>query len=279
MLYTSPGGSSNLVWITMDDQTLGEVNFGKSSAILVDQNPEQVAYLCGGESFDERSAQCAAFQPDRATPLWKIDLGNTGLVEGGFWHQGCLYVSTKNGKLLAIQENINAHASSALSTGSPTSPPIASPAETRLEWSFTFPEDMLAGYLPPSDRQGSLYGLSENFTLYAINPNGSSKYSVDLPTGIYKLYPEEQNGYLLPVVLQDGTVVIISDDKQFTESVLTARLSGNKVSIKTHPLGRSSPKRVSCTFWIKRLVCTRSIRMVTNGLSNPPPLGIQPPVL
>jgi hypothetical protein len=90
MLYTSPGGSSNLVWVTLADQTLGEANFEKSSAILVDQNPELVVYLCGGESFDERTAECAAYEPGRHEPLWTFDLGSTGRVQGGMWRQGQL---------------------------------------------------------------------------------------------------------------------------------------------------------------------------------------------
>jgi ABC-type dipeptide/oligopeptide/nickel transport system permease subunit len=126
LLYTSPGGNSDLIWVTLSDETLGKVKYPKSSAVIVDQKPENFIYMCGGESFDERTSECAAFSPESDTPLWKIDLGNSGRVEGGIYHDGILFVTTSQGKLIAISET--GSGKTRASTPSPI-PPTAKPVE------------------------------------------------------------------------------------------------------------------------------------------------------
>jgi ABC-type dipeptide/oligopeptide/nickel transport system permease subunit len=104
LFYTSPGGGSQLIWVTLEDQTLGEVDYAKSSSILIEKNLDHIAYLCGGDFYNESKAECAAFSPENPTPLWKLDLGNNGRVKGGVYADGILFVTTNHGKLFAISE-------------------------------------------------------------------------------------------------------------------------------------------------------------------------------
>jgi hypothetical protein len=78
-------------------------------------------------------------------------------------------LTTNNGKLIAIKETAQEKLNSPGSTISPNSLAADPNTETGLVWTYTFPEELLGGFLPFSDGQGSWYGLSENLNLYAIN--------------------------------------------------------------------------------------------------------------
>ncbi len=83
LVYTSPGGSSELVWVTMNDEVLGITEHVFSYAFLAAMRPDLTSYVCGNNSFENREAECTAMMPAYKDPIWTLDLGPHGVVKGG----------------------------------------------------------------------------------------------------------------------------------------------------------------------------------------------------
>ena len=105
MVYSSPGGSSKLVWVSLADQVIGESNYNSSAGQAIALRPDFTALMCGGLSFNPEYAKCALLPTNGNEPLWEIDLGQSGRVQGGVWLDDKLYVTTSRGKLIGIAEN------------------------------------------------------------------------------------------------------------------------------------------------------------------------------
>jgi outer membrane protein assembly factor BamB len=79
-------------------------------------------------------------------------------------------------------------------------------------WEYRFDQPVRGGVLPEIGEDGSAYAISENDRLYALNPDGTLRYQVDLPTGLFQMDPAEPvYGSIWPFVLPDGTVLIVSE--------------------------------------------------------------------
>ena len=105
MVYTSPGGSTKLVWVSLDDRVIGEANYSTSAGQAIALQTDFTAFVCGGPSFNQEYAKCALLPTNGNEPLWEIDLGQSGRVQGGVWLDEKLYVTTSRGKLIAIAVN------------------------------------------------------------------------------------------------------------------------------------------------------------------------------
>lgn len=105
MVFTSTGGATNLAWVSLEDQLIGESYYRAANGRAITELPDLTAFVCGGLVFTDSYAHCAMLQPGQDKPLGVIDLGENGSVQGGIWLDDKIYVTTAWGKLIAIAEN------------------------------------------------------------------------------------------------------------------------------------------------------------------------------
>jgi hypothetical protein len=230
MLYTTPGGSSSLAWVSLDDQVLGLAGFRYSGSRLIDMVAGEAGYtgyVCGGAPFEEQNAECGALVPGSHDFLWSMRIRGQGRAQGGFYLDGRLYLSLAGGKLLAIDETANQRASEPASQpgadsadqqeGKSTNEQVGGQSgEVGLVWQHQFAAPLLGAVLPEIQADGSLYGLTEHdgeLSLEAVNPDGSLRYRTPLPSGPLQLDRSSPLGLLYPLVLPDGTVLIVSEQE------------------------------------------------------------------
>jgi hypothetical protein len=218
LLYTSPGGITTLVWVTLDDQTIGSTAFGVSRGQVVDMRADLTTYICGGRSFDEEYVECAALNPELHDQIWGLKLGNHGPVQGGFWRDGVLYIATRNGRIFAIDERPSSNQAAGASEefGAAQNGPSGSPG---LLWAYELGEEispnprtgLFYGYDPELAEDLMLYIFSEDDHLFAISSQGQLKYKTTLPVGFLQPDPGRDE-YFPPFLLEDGTVIIVAQD-------------------------------------------------------------------
>lgn len=207
MVYTSPGGSSELVWVTLEDEVLGSSEYHFSSAILAAIRPDLTSYVCGGNSFDNVEAECVAMNPESPEPVWSLDLGPHGVVEGGAWDGERLYVTTSDGSLFAMTEE---QMESTVASDIP--PTQVNAVDTSgLVWKFPLTEPTFHDSFPTVHEDGSVYFVTEDLVLNRINPDGELAYQFQLPDELKRLDPDYPD-YLYPVILPDGTAVIVMEN-------------------------------------------------------------------
>ena len=102
MLYSTPGGSTDFIWVTLEDELLGIIEHNFSQGQLVDILADRTTIICGGRPFNNEFAECAVYVPGEEEPVWEINLGQSGLVQGGVWAGDRLYLTTLTGKLLML---------------------------------------------------------------------------------------------------------------------------------------------------------------------------------
>lgn len=209
MLYTTPGGDTHLVWVTLADQVLGHASHRFSRGRLVAVLPEGKAFVCGGPSFDDRNAECAAMAPQSSQPLWSLRLSGAGRVAGGFYLDGRLYLATELGRLLALAENPQENT---LQPDSPAgqAPP---PAEAGVVWAYPLPESIV---IPPLvARDGSVYLFLRNRELHVLEANGERRAAIRLDAEFFPASGsgELQEGIPEPGLLEDGTLIGLSSKR------------------------------------------------------------------
>lgn len=210
LLYSSPGGTTNLVWVTLDDQLVGTASYSLSRGRWIGTRQDRTTYVCGGRPFNDEYAECAALVPDVQDPLWKLSLGDHGLVQGGLWLNGKLYVATSGGMLFAIREEREASRAAAVSTAAPADE-SAVPSQTGLLWKYKFDGDIWSGPFGP-DLNKELYILTEQNTLYRLNADGELEARIALPSGPHQLDLESRRStYIWPLVAPDGSVFTVSE--------------------------------------------------------------------
>jgi outer membrane protein assembly factor BamB len=206
ILITSPGGGTSLEWTNLDGQVLGIARHRFSSGRLIARLPDLEVILCGNESFNEKNAECASLPLDSDKPAWSLRLPNIGPGLGGFFLDGRLYLTTGSGSILAISLE------PAVAGSESSEPEEAASDEEGLLWRYSFDQPLLGGFLPEIDAAGRAFAISESYRLYALDPDGSLRYQVDLPTGLFPIDPQEPiYGLVWPFVLPDGTVLVLSD--------------------------------------------------------------------
>jgi ABC-type dipeptide/oligopeptide/nickel transport system permease subunit/sugar lactone lactonase YvrE len=207
-LYTSEGGNTSLVWATMDDQVLGRSSYRFSLGKLLAWLPDHSVILCGNQSFLPANSECAALPLESDEPVWNLRMPGKGQVMGGFLYQETLYLTSSLGKILAVSAE---QPEAITETVSPEGEPGD---QTGLLWQYRFDQPVLGGALPEINPDGSAYAISEEGRLYALNPDGTLRYQLDLPTGLHAMDPAEPvYGLVWPFVLPDGTVLVISNQE------------------------------------------------------------------
>lgn len=211
MLYTSPGGSTTVVWASMDDQLLGISNVRISGTNHISVSSDLTAYLCGGGTFNTESTDCAALSPDSEGPLWKYHLGDFGLVNGGIIIDDRLFFTTEDGYLFEIDQNYQESITMVESETFPGS--SISSLEPGLVWSYQLPEDISFDYVGGPD--GKVYLLTENGELLILDSDGQLIATQNVNIEPYRRISETGRNAPLeisPLIMPDGVLVIISDE-------------------------------------------------------------------
>lgn len=211
MLYTSPGGGSTFIWVTMDDELLGIIHVRISASNFMSISPDLTAHICGGGGFQSISTDCAALSPDSEETLWKYHAGNFGPAAGGELLKDSLYLATEEGYILEINQNSQQVVSPQVTDTTQES--LGSPSELGVLWSYQGSEDASFEFVVGPD--GLVYLYTEHGELHIINADGQVRSVQQL--GIEPYHRESQSGrdapaHIEPIVLSDGTWLIISDE-------------------------------------------------------------------
>jgi outer membrane protein assembly factor BamB len=184
---------------------------------------DQTLITCGWYRFSQQDPvgeQCMGFGPGNDGQTWRITFGNspglqTTVAGGTRTPTGFVYAST-TGQLYGIMDEAIAAALAEAQAQAEASG-VQSMA-TGSGWLFETPETLLTSPLIHSD--GSVYLLTESSTFYIVNPDGSRKAVVALPSPIRII---EDFGFggapfrtpIPPIIAQDGSIVAASDDKVY----------------------------------------------------------------
>ena len=219
MLYSSPGGSTEFIWVTLEDELLGIIEHNFSQGQLVEILDDKTAIICGGEAFNNEFAECAVYTPGAEDPLWEIDLGRPGLVQGGVWAGERLYLTTLGGQLFAVGVTKDVEiVEIATDTPSPEGEQVSlvehidrpKPNEPGVIWSHQIPEKMKEFH---TDDDGVVYVLTAKNDLYIIEPDGTHRTTLKIDPSPFKVAGNFGNAgpIIWPKITSDGTVIVISN--------------------------------------------------------------------
>jgi hypothetical protein len=198
----------------LEDEFVGSNRLAPSRGQVIDIRDDLTTYICGGKSFNEEFTHCGAVTPDGHDPLWELQLGNHGPVQGGFWKDGKLILSTSDGSIFAIDEEPERiMGSESISPG--------------LQWAVEFDEEIAVGPFHPSSEDLSdikIYLFSENGTAYAVDSAGETVYETHMPAWFFSV-DRGRDDYFPPFIFPDGTLVIVAE-----ESVVYALDASGKVA-------------------------------------------------
>ncbi|MBK5107183.1 MAG: PQQ-binding-like beta-propeller repeat protein [Anaerolineales bacterium] len=210
-LYTTPGGSSQTVWVSEEDQALGTNEVRFSSGYVVEMKDDLSALVCGGGSFNPISTDCALISPDSEDPLWRFHLGNYGPVAGGLFINDMYYVATEEGYVFEIDDAYEEISSSTEIAG--TSSPIKSEADIGIQWSYQASDQISS--ISQSELDGNLFLTSEDDNLHILKPDGEVFNVIHLPTPPFHQINDTGRGpslFIEPAILPDETIIIVSNE-------------------------------------------------------------------
>jgi hypothetical protein len=219
MLYSSPGGSTDFIWVTLKDELLGIIEHNFSQGQLVDMIDDKTAFICGGKAFNDEFAECAAYTPGAEEPVWEIDLGRSGLVQGGVWTSDNLYLTTLTGKLLAVGLTEEVEIVDSGTESSPIESEQASaiegierpkPDQPGIIWTYQMPEKLKEFR---TDEDGVVYALSVKHNLYTFEPDGSLRSTLSIDPSPFRLTNNwgSAGPVIWPKITSDGIVIVISN--------------------------------------------------------------------
>ncbi len=167
-LYTTPGGSTGIVWVSLDDQLLGTSQASFSAGQIIAEISHEEVVVCGGQPFTPEFLTCALMTSDQEAPAWTIELGNVGPAFPGFWENETIFLPAKAGKLYAIQYQ---HVKQGAETIATPLPPTSS---SGVAWSYPLQTEIHYGPVLASD--GSVFLITEDMELIILNSQGLEKY-------------------------------------------------------------------------------------------------------
>jgi len=210
-LYTTPGGGTSTVWVSVEDQMLGLSGARISGSILVNMKDDLSTLICGGGSFNTSSTDCALIRPETDEPLWQFHLGNYGPVSGGLHLDNYYYVATEDGYVIKIDQGFEQTTASG-GTGS-SSDEVTSAGETGIIWSYQASDDIRFVSLDGPD--GLMHLTTDDDNLHIIKPDGEIYNVIQLPSSPYIQGSDSGRSQALiiePSVLPDGTIIVVSDE-------------------------------------------------------------------
>jgi len=233
MLYSSPGGSTEFIWVTLEDDLLGIIEHKFSQGQLVEILDDKTAIICGGEAFNNEIAECAVYTPGAEDPLWEIDLGRPGLVQGGVWEGERLYLTTLGGQLFAVGVTKDVEI---VEIATDTTPPegeqmsqveqidLPKPNEPGVIWSHQIPEKIREFR---TDDDGVVYVLTAKNDLYIFEPDGTHRTTIKIDPSPFRVIGNYGNTgpIIWPKITSDGTVIVISN----ADIVYAIDSNGNKL--------------------------------------------------
>lgn len=210
MMYTSPGGNSNTVWVTMEDKFLGSAAFEVSAGQMLVMQPYMDGFECGGRSFQPEYVKCAVIYPGADQPRWEIDLGSPGEVQGGFWLDQRLYLTTAGGALYVVEANLSQEQAGDAQSGDASN--TVAPGESGVVWRYQYPEQVDSISMKISDT--GVYVLNESADkLIIVGPDGQPLNTLTLDPPLYRLEgSRDLEQTLTPSILPDGTIVVIDEN-------------------------------------------------------------------
>ncbi|HOU12316.1 MAG TPA: PQQ-binding-like beta-propeller repeat protein [Anaerolineae bacterium] len=217
-------------WFAEDgtlDGLLKMVDARKLFLAGIDQ--QNTAFICS--DFYDTAAQCMAFASGVSQPLWRGRLNGVKLIAGVALAEGRLYVTTADGKLLAIgAAEVPAPGTAAQTTiveklltpgghlwaaerGNPWGTlwsNTVGPQQTETAWTFEA-EDGLSGG-PAVAADGTLYvAVTGPGRLYALNPAGEVLWQTALITSAVGAPALDAQGNIYVVDLLGGLATFTSD--------------------------------------------------------------------
>jgi len=210
-LFTTPGGNTQTVWVSENDQALGTNEVQISSGTLVDFKEDPSALVCGGGSFKPGSTDCALISPESEEPLWRYHLGNYGPVAGGIFINGLYYVATEDGYVFELDENYEQKSSSTEVAGSPAT--TISDTEIGIQWSYQASDQI--SFISQNGPDGYIFLTTEDDKLHILTPNGEIYNVINLPAPPYHQMSDTGRSATLiiePIILPDGTIVVVTDE-------------------------------------------------------------------
>jgi peptide/nickel transport system permease protein len=204
-LYTTPGGKTLFVWVSEEDQALGTTEVNISGSTLVYMKEDLSALVCGGGSFKPSSTDCSVLTPDNEDPMWKLHLGNYGPVVGGIFLDDHYYVSTEDGHLFEIDENLE-EITSTLDT-------VNSGTGSGILWSYQASNEIL--FISKNGPDGYFYLTTEDDKLHIIKPDGEIYNVIQLPAAPFHQMSDTGRSpalFIEPIIFPDGTIIEISDE-------------------------------------------------------------------
>ncbi|MFN2195816.1 MAG: PQQ-binding-like beta-propeller repeat protein, partial [Anaerolineales bacterium] len=202
--YTSPGGSTSVVWLEIEPGLVGKVTAKFSGGSIVAEKDFDNLLVCGGLPFQEQALTCGLLSMEAEDPLWTIDLDQNGPALGGFWIEDTVYFSTANGMLYAISAN-----GSNTTSSNPTAPQTGE--TVGIVWSKPLNEEIDFG--PRQAADGSVTMFLDPPELLILNDDGSER----IRTTLYKPWYETKGGrgesiVFYPQWLDDQFIVSVSQD-------------------------------------------------------------------
>ncbi|MHA2401622.1 MAG: outer membrane protein assembly factor BamB family protein, partial [Candidatus Kariarchaeaceae archaeon] len=210
-LYTSPGGITYLIWISQDDQSLGSSEVRISSGRLVAMQNDLTAFVCGGGSFNPNSTDCASISPTSNEPLWQFHLGDYGPVAGGVIADKRYFVTTEDGYLFEINENLEKVITQSESDSN--LPTQGTPSEVGVMWTYQASDTV--AFDINSTESGLVYFTTNDGNFHILEPNGKVHNVIELPANPYHRVSQSGRSaptHISPRVLQDGTIILVSDE-------------------------------------------------------------------
>lgn len=212
-LYSTPGGNSRMVWVTLDDQFVGSSVIRISNSNLIEMQSDLTALVCGGGPFNSSSTDCASINPSTNEPLWKFHLGNYGPVTGGVWVAQRYFVATEDGYVFELNENYKEIIPEEAASSQTQVPEIST--DLGVRWTYQATDRIYPGIQIGPDAQ--VYLTSEDGKMHILDSEGNIINVFELPASLY--HHATQTGRsapldILPAILPDGTIIMISDDQR-----------------------------------------------------------------
>ncbi len=212
-IYTTPGGHTNTVWVSAEDQFLGRSRFTSSGSSFVDIQEDLSILVCGGGPFNQSVTDCALIAPTAEEPLWDLHIGNYGPVVGGFIHEDHYYIATEDGHMFMIAANRQDMVDSPDNLAQDDIQ--TSSMDAGFQWMYD--TELTDGSIInlQKDVNGNIYITTGGEKVHILNPQGDFQNLIQLPeTPFHQVSSTGRSAPLniYPQVFPDGSFAYVSEE-------------------------------------------------------------------